>query len=62
MGQEMAMRLRFQAIPRIPGPSLTRSPRSPLSPWKTEYEPMSLNHTFLSKIQGELLGQIWLEK
>lgn len=37
-------------------------PTVTLSPWKTEYETMSLNHTFLSKIQGELLGQIWLEK
>lgn len=37
----MAGRHGLQATPRISHPPLTRSPRSPLSPWKTDQDPMT---------------------
>lgn len=43
------MGIRLQATHRTPCPSLTRSPRSPLSPWKTDHDSMTLDHTSTPK-------------
>lgn len=55
------MRLSLQAIPRTwpltyPFPTIT------FVTLEDRYDPMTLNPTLISKIQGEILGQIWLDK